>query len=70
MGATIIEISLRKASLRIFNSTAKSGVATPSRMPRRSAASTCTNRDFHSAERRVGAGAEVVETATVDMARS
>src|ERR1700738_3515001 len=39
-------------------------------MPRRSAASTCTNRDFHSAERRADAGAEGVEMATVDMAGS
>src|SRR5580704_1108136 len=68
IGATIIVISLRKASLRIFSSTAKPGVATPSTMPRSSAASTWTNNDFHSAERPAGSGASVVETAAVDMA--
>ncbi|MGY4175178.1 hypothetical protein ACVIHH_000469 [Bradyrhizobium sp. USDA 4518] len=45
IGATIIEISFRKASLKIFNPIAKSGAAMPMTMPSSSATSTCTNSD-------------------------
>ena len=40
IGATIIEISFRKASLKILRLTAKSGVAMPSTIPSSSATST------------------------------
>jgi hypothetical protein len=46
IGATIIEISLRNASLRIFRLIAKSGVSTPNAMPRSRAISTWTNSDL------------------------
>ena len=36
-------------------------------MPNRNAASTCMNRDFHSADRPAGAGTEAGDIATVDM---
>ena len=45
IGATIIEISFRKASLKILSPMAKSGAAIPSTMPSSSAASTWTKRD-------------------------
>jgi hypothetical protein len=38
-------------------------------MPRMSDANTCTNREFHSAVRGVGAATEGAEISTVDMAR-
>ena len=55
IGATIIEISFRKASLKIFRLTAKSGTAIPSTIPSSSAARTWTNSDVYSGFRATGA---------------
>ncbi|CAI8992000.1 hypothetical protein EMIT051CA3_70162 [Pseudomonas chlororaphis] len=45
MGATIIEISLRKPSLSTFSFTAKSGTSTPSTIPSSRASNTCEKSD-------------------------
>src|ERR1700683_2015627 len=47
MGATIMEMSLRNASLRTFKLTAKPGTHTPNTMPKISPSSTCTNSDLN-----------------------
>jgi hypothetical protein len=57
IGATIIEISLRKELLRTLSWTARAGLAVPIMMPRRSAASTCKKSDLYQ-------GAAVVEAET------
>ena len=46
MGATIMEISLRKASLKNFSPTAKPGAAMPSTTPPIRAATTWMNNDL------------------------
>src|SRR4051812_45369739 len=61
IGATIIEISFRKASLKIFSPMAKSGAAMPSTIPSSSATRTWTNSDEYSGFRAIGAAAEMVD---------
>src|ERR1700716_1499054 len=61
IGATIIEISFKKASLKIFRLMAKSGAAMPSTIPIRSATRTWTNSDVYSGFRAIGAAAEMVD---------
>src|SRR5271170_6405383 len=57
IGATIIEISLRKASLRILSSIANPGANTPSTTPRTSAAATWLNSEVSGEARVIGAAA-------------
>src|SRR3954447_14247813 len=61
IGATIIEISFKKASLKIFRLMAKSGAATPSTIPSSSATRTWTNSEVYSGFRAIGAAAEMVD---------
>src|SRR3979411_743506 len=61
IGATIIEISFRKASLKIFRPMAKSGTAMPSTIPSRSATRTWTNSDVYSGFRATGSAADMVD---------
>src|ERR1700704_1288013 len=61
IGATIIEISFKKASLKIFRPMAKSGTAMPSTTPSSSATRTWTNSDVYSGFRAIGAAAEMVD---------
>src|ERR1700733_12338668 len=61
IGATIIEISFRKASLKIFSSTAKSGVATPRAIPSSKAARTCTKSDRYRGFRTLPTVVEMVD---------
>ncbi len=64
IGATIIEISFRKASLKILRPIAKSGTAIPSTIPSKSAARTWTNSDVYSGFR--AAVAAVVAMAVIE----
>src|SRR5471032_3080266 len=61
IGATIIEISFRKASLKILRLTAKSGTAIPSTIPSKSATRTWTNSDVYSGFRAAGAAVDMVD---------
>jgi hypothetical protein len=61
IGATIIEISFKKASLKILRLMAKSGTAMPSTIPSSSAARTWTNSDVYSGFRATGAAADMVD---------
>src|SRR5882672_8006476 len=61
IGATIIEISFRKASLKIFRLMAKSGTAMPSTIPSSNATRTWTNSDVYSGFRAIGTAAERVD---------
>src|SRR6201995_4662460 len=60
VGATIMEISFKKASLKIFRLTAKSGTAMPSTIPSTSAARTWTNSEVYSGLRATGSAAVMV----------
>src|SRR5471030_1860531 len=57
IGATIIEMSFRKASLKNFRPVAKPGVIMPRTTPRMSATTTCTNSDLYKGDDFFGDGA-------------